>query len=436
MRHFFRCRKTLLSRAMPVAMLLALVGGGLSASETLAAPTTQAVEIERQGFESTTFPPPGWEAIDVLADQSSSPANLTWGRETCDPAPGGGAAVAWSHRAGTTGSGLGCLEQYTGPVFSILRYGPIDTRPYPQGLEVNLLFKLDAPGALAFQICVEGETDSLGCFGTGLASTDWAIFPEPGLSFSAAGGLEAVYVEIQYADLLGISAHYGALVDEVVIRGVGGSGTPPPGLTPSVTPSPAPSQTPSVTPSQTPSQTPSVTPSPTVMATASPGPSATASASPLPSATPLATRPPTLTPRPTASPTSSPSPTAVASATSAASATMPPEPTPTRTATLPPASATPTSSRTPVATATAETPSPAPSASPEPSATPSPGPSPTADGPVPATPSPQPSQTVSPEVTPTMPPPSETPPISPTAVSSPGVPESPTIFLPFAVKLQ
>ncbi len=301
-----------------------------------AAPTAQSTVLEEQSFEDPSFPPPGWESVDVFASQGGTNPQYTWGRETCDPAPGGGDAVAWSVRDGEAGAMLGCLDPYLSSVFTILRFGPIDTQSYPGGLEVNFLFKLQAPSVQSFTVCVVGEGvgEEYGCFGTGIDETDWATFPDPGMVFTDAGNRQSVWVEIRYSDILAQGGDYGALIDEVVIRGRGGSGGPTPTRFPSATAGPT--RPPTLTPRPTGTQeaTPSVTPSPTT--TTPPTGVPTNSATLTPSSTPSDV-PPSITPRASATATLTPIPGRTPSATPSRTT-----PTETTVATLVPPVGTPT----------------------------------------------------------------------------------------------
>ena len=400
-----------------------------------AAPSAQSTPIETQSFEDPAFPPSGWEALD-LWEEPGQPAVHTWGRETCETAPGGGNAIAWSVRGGSSGSALGCLDPYMGPVISVLRYGPIDTRPYPGGVAVDLLFKLEAPSAQSFTICAAGPDTSFGCFGTGLEQTEWASFASPGVVFTDAANEEEVWIEFLYSAIPeNPPAHFGVLIDLVEIVGLGGSlptATSGPSPTASATTTSTPNAPASPTATSGPTRPPTLTPPPTATGTALPSATATPAQSATPSNTPL----PTTTPRPSLTP--SPSAT-MAPPTATVPTATPATPTaaftrlPTRTATPQPtpsigpsATSTAMPSGTPEATATdVGVPPTPPRGSPSPTI---PAPTVTPDEPVPSPGTPKPTGTPDIEGTPSPPPPTVgtgTPTRAPEVTS--------TIHLPFCV---
>jgi len=335
-------------RAAILAMPLLLLGAIPALPESIGALGTRPVEadaaavsrivIERQDFEDPVFPPPGWEAWDQHARGLEIPERYKWDRTTCEAPPGGGSASVWSLRGGSLGEALACLAPYTEPVDTFLTYGPIDTRGFPLGLEVEVWVKLDLPREESFRVCAttSSETEPLECYSAGVLSTDWAAF-DPPIRFSLVGGQERVFVSFLHSDRDPVSgtSHWGALIDSVVIAGLDGA-------------EPTPSPTATVDP-------PTATATATATASTTPvSPSATASTTPVPpSATASVTPSPTHTVETPATATSDPTPSE--EPTGAATATSPPTHTavsptaelPTETATSPPegsatAEATPT----------------------------------------------------------------------------------------------
>jgi hypothetical protein len=298
-----------------------------------------AVVLETQDFESLSFPPTGWSIED--AEAGGGPAQYVWSRETCDVEPGiGGLAAAWAIGGGVKGSMLPCGGVFTDTVDSFLIYGPIDTRPYGDGLEVNLRMKIDQQDANDFIICatnIEGSPDSITCFSSGVEQTPWTGFNTP-LEFPDSGGMEEAYVWFNYRDRQPTGMHTGVFVDNIVIEGVPGSGGTPTATSPTSTPTqtmePTSTWTPSVTPTHT--ATPTASNTPTHTATRTPTRTPSITLTPTSTRTRTATRTPTGTPLITLTPTPTPSRTATRTPTGTPLITLTPTPTPTRTATRTP----------------------------------------------------------------------------------------------------
>jgi len=323
-------RPTVTIRPSALAGLAALVlacGAAYGAGGNVAGNVKVATLIEDQGFEGA-FPPPDW----YVQDNMTPPGQYVWARTTCTAPSGGGSASVWSVGGGTAGGGLACGGTYAGPSESDLMFGPIDTRPFENGLQVATYFKLDLHRETDFQVCVTnpGSPGGIDCFSVGALQIDWNYF-EPKLQFPLVGGQEEAFVVFRFRDRDFETPHQGAFVDRVVIHGL--SDAPPPTTTGAAT-----------------TAAPTATPSPTASAThtASPSPSATRTGTPVPTAA-------TATAGPTGSPTGAPSGTPTATRTPTGTG-APPSATPTRTGSppaTPPTSVVTPDRRTATATATA-----------------------------------------------------------------------------------
>ena len=128
---------------------------------------------------------------------------------------------------GASGGGLACGGTYAGPSESDLMFGPIDTRPFEDGLQVATYFKLDLHRESDFQVCVTnpGSPGGVDCFSVGVLQIDWNYF-EPKLQFPLVGGQEEAFVVFRFRDRDFEAPHQGAFVDRVVIHGL--SDAPPP----------------------------------------------------------------------------------------------------------------------------------------------------------------------------------------------------------------
>lgn len=287
-------------------------GANFAGAARVAGAVQVATLIEDQGFEGA-FPPPNW----YVQDNMVPPGQYEWARTTCTAPSGGGSASVWSVGGGALGGGLACGGTYAGPSESDLIFGPIDTRPFEDGLQVATYFKLDLHRESDFQVCVTnpGSPGGVDCFAVGVLQIDWNYF-EPKLQFPLVGGQEEAFVVFRFRDRDFETPHQGAFVDRVVIHGL--SDAPPPTTTGAAT-----------------TAAPTATPSPSASTTHTASPSATRTGTPVPTAA---------TGSPTASPTGAPSGTPTATRTPAGTGS-PPSATPTRTGTAP--STPPTSVVTP-----------------------------------------------------------------------------------------
>lgn len=331
--HAWRRKLSIGCAAVSVVALTALLYAAEPSDAAASAVDAPAqTRIASADFESTSFPPVGWRVVD----QQSSPPAYVWDRETCEVDPGtGGAAAAWALGGGSGGSGLACGSTYADAVDTFLIYGPIDTRPFDEGIRVSLMVWLDMPASQSFIVCAThgpGESD-FQCFETGVTETDWASFAP--LDFPLTAGRTDVEVWINYRDREPSGGHVGAFVDNVTIDGLSSGAPPTVTATSSATATGAPQVTPSSTVTLQATATASVTPSRTATSMATGAASATASRTATsPTVTPSATR--------TGTTPTTPGATATRTATTGAG---------TATATVT-ASAIPTGSGTPVPSAT------------------------------------------------------------------------------------
>ncbi len=293
------------------------------------------VPIADLDFESDMLPA-GWEAWDAFARAEGVPDRHMWASDSCETwADRGGDASGWALRGGVVGMALPCGGSNTEPVDTLLTYGPIDSRPFVNGVEVALDVKLNLAFEEAFLVCMSTNDleEPLACFSAGVTETDWASF-EPAIHFADGGGQAAamVYVLFRDRDPSPVPPRFGAYVDNIVIVGLAPPATP----TSAATATPSGSTTPS-TPgptTATPTETTPIPGSPTV--TVAPGATETESATPSPEVTADAT--PTLS--------GSGSPTATGTATATSTATPIELPTEAATATF----AAPTESPSPIPT--------------------------------------------------------------------------------------
>lgn len=317
------------------------------------------VTIERQDFEGTAFPPPGWIRFDDEAHQNNQPDQFVWSRETCDVWSGqGGQAAAWAVGDGALGGNLACGAPYpdTATIDSWLVYGPIDARLYPGGLNVTLDYKLDEPRSMSFIVCATiASAPGFACYASPQIQVDWSHFGP--MRFPDAAGISDAEIWIIYRDRDPLGTNNGVFIDNVVIEGISSAPSPTPtggGVVPTPTKTVTPSATAtatatSVPPTATASRTATTAP-PTSTRTLTPVP-----ASPTPSRT---SGPPTPTPSVTRTATPAPpSPTGHATAT----ATYPVPPTASFTP-VPPGTASPTGTTTPERTPTEGPPSGTPTA--------------------------------------------------------------------------
>lgn len=187
--------------------------------------------IEHQDFEAADFPPEGWETWDNDHPSGGPEETYTWGPQDCDvAAESTGVKTAWSVGGGRLGEALLCGGNYDAPARSWLARTGIDTRAFPGGIQVNLLFKVDIPRDEAFQICASTEIVTTIACSRALEPTPgrWISFREP-IHFPRAAGLENAAVILRYEDPAPDGSHIGVFVDDIVIEGL--LGAPPPSPT-------------------------------------------------------------------------------------------------------------------------------------------------------------------------------------------------------------
>lgn len=183
---------------------------------------SQIALIHEQSFDGSVFPPEGWNTFDALARENGAADSVTWDRETCTSASA--PAMAWSGGGGAKGTNYACGGRITDGAISVLRYGPIDTRPFPDGIQVNLRFRLDSPTAptqslLAICAPVPGR-QTQDCRGPTNRFVDpWSRFADP-LLFDDVGGEAEVYIVFSYEDRQPDGQHWGAMIDDVIIEGI------------------------------------------------------------------------------------------------------------------------------------------------------------------------------------------------------------------------
>jgi hypothetical protein len=228
------------------AAKLAAQARGPAVSRPQAAPHQGSpVRLIYETFESGTFPPAGWQLTDP---RNPIPTDFAWSAETCDVDPlRGGDVAAWAVGGGPAGSQLSCAAPYTEPVDSWLSYGPIDATGLAGGLRATMLVRLDQPGTDGgnLQVCATGPlAGNFTCIPVGPAQLNWGTFPRP-LSLHWSAGLPEVYFALRYADGSPAGGDFGAFVDNILVEGIPGAGTPTPtGQAPTVAPSASPTRTP------------------------------------------------------------------------------------------------------------------------------------------------------------------------------------------------
>lgn len=178
-----------------------------------------------EDFESSNFPPPGWEVYDVQSLSSGVDARHTWSRQHCQTHPvSNGSAVAWSAGGGTFGQKLRCGQDIGEPVNARLAHTGIDTRPYPGGIEVSFDLWLDLPiGNDRFNVCWRDVADNTAyCYAFAIVDVQlrkrWLVLNTP-LAIPEAGGKAAIEFMFWFMDIDGTGDYEGVYIDNVAIHG-------------------------------------------------------------------------------------------------------------------------------------------------------------------------------------------------------------------------
>lgn len=187
--------------------------------------STQAETLISLDFEAAEFPPEGWTLLDNVNQRTGRESRQAWSRQTCEKAPEGGEASAWSAGGGLDGAKTACGENIGLGTEPWLIHPGLDVSAYPGGVQVDFSALMDTPvGKQVLYVCSAPEGSSnFQCGTLALPSEQlrgrWLSLDSP-IWLQETAGAEIIQIAFVFNDAEGAGDYAGIFLDNVTIEGL------------------------------------------------------------------------------------------------------------------------------------------------------------------------------------------------------------------------